>query len=70
MEQKFINLRQKNSKIVATPLRLGNISKDWSTDNMKKPGLNGYVYDFSVDFDSTNIDDIKNIHKYLIKKMI
>ena len=70
MEQKFINLRQKNSKIVATPLRLGNISKDWSTDNMKKTGLNGYVYDFSVDFDSTNIDDIKNIHKYLIKKMI
>ena len=70
MEQKFINLRQKNSKIVATPLRLGNISKDWSTDNMKKTGLNGYVYDFSVDFDSTNIDDIKNIHKYLIKKII
>ena len=70
MEQKFINLRQKNSKIVATPLRLGNISKDWSTDNMKKTGFNGYVYDFSVDFDSTNIDDIKNIHKYLIKKMI
>ena len=26
----------KDSVIVATPLRLGNISKDWSVDNMKK----------------------------------
>ena len=25
-----------NSAIVASPLCLGNISKDWSTDNMKK----------------------------------
>ena len=29
-------LRAKDSKIVATPLSLGNISKDWSLDNMKK----------------------------------
>ena len=60
--------KAKNSKIVATPLCLGNISKDWLTDNKKKTGLNGYVYDFSVDYDSTDIDDIKNIHKYLMKK--
>ena len=26
----------KDSEIVASPLRLGNISKDWSVDNMKK----------------------------------
>ena len=35
----------KYSEIVATPLCLGNISKDWSVDNMKKTGLNRYVYD-------------------------
>ena len=29
---------------------------------MKKTGLNGYVYDFSVDYDATDIDDIKNIY--------
>ena len=29
----------KDSEIVATPLCLGNISKDWSTDNMKKQVL-------------------------------
>ena len=25
------------------------------------------VYDFSVDYDSVNVDDIKDIHKYLRK---
>ena len=44
------------------------ISKDLSIDNMKKTGFNGNVYDFSVDYDATDIDDIKDIHKYLIKK--
>ena len=57
-----------DSKIVATPLSLGNISKDWSVDNMKKTGFNGDVYDFSVDDDATDVDDILDIHKYLMKK--
>ena len=34
--------KAKDAEIVATPLCLGNISKDWSVDNMKKTGLNGY----------------------------
>ena len=54
--------------IVASPLSLGNISKDWSTDNMKKTGLTGYVYDFSADYNTVTVDDIKDIHKYLMKK--
>ena len=57
----------KDSEIAATPLCLGNISKDWSVDNMKDTGLNGYVYDFSVDYDATAVDGIKDIHKYLMK---
>ena len=36
MVQKFTNLKKKVSDIVASPLCLGNISKDWLTDNMKK----------------------------------
>ena len=32
----IIKFKAKNSAIVASPLCLGNISKDWSTDNMKK----------------------------------
>ena len=35
---------------------------------MKKTGFNGYIYDFSVDYDFIDVDDIKDIHKYLMKK--
>ena len=56
-----------DSEIAASPLCLGNISKDWSTDNMKI-GFNGYVYDFSVDYDAADVDDIVGINKYLMKK--
>ena len=34
----------------------------------KKPELNGYVDDFSVDYDAIAVDDILDIHKYLIEK--
>ena len=33
----------KDSEIVASPLCLGNISKDWSIDSMKRTGFTGYV---------------------------
>ena len=35
---------------------------------MKKTGFKGHVYDFSVDYSATDIDDIKDIHNYLMKK--
>ena len=57
----------KDSEIVATPLCLGNISKDWTEDNMKKTEINGYVYDFSVDYDANAVDDLLDIHKYFMK---
>ena len=59
-----------DSEILVGQICLGNISKDWSVDNMKKTGFTGYVYDFSVDYDPIAVDDIKNIQKYLIKKII
>ena len=55
--------------VVATPLCLGNIPKDCLIDNVKKKNeFTGYVYDFSVDYDVITVDDILNIHKYLMKK--
>ena len=60
--------KAKDTKIVATPLCLGNISKDLSLDNIKRTRLNGYVHDFSVGYDAIAFDDILNIHKYLMKK--
>ena len=35
---------------------------------MKRTGLNGYFYDFSVNCNAIVVDDILDIHKYLIKK--
>ena len=35
----IIKVKAKDSEITAYPLCLGNISKDWSVDNMKKTGL-------------------------------
>ena len=56
----IIKFKAKDSEIVASPLCLGNIPKDWSTDNMKKTGLTDYVYDFSVGYNT--------VHNYLMKK--
>ena len=52
-------LKAKDSEIKSYPLCLGNISKDFAVNNMIKSILNGYVYDFSIDFDAI---------KYLMKK--
>ena len=82
--KEIVKFKAKDSEIVASPLYLGNISKDWSTDNMKKTGLNGYVYKFSVDYNNNYNNDNNNnnnnnnsidysevipfIHKYLMGK--
>ena len=60
--------KAKHSEVIATPLCFGKISKEWSVDNMKKTGLNGFVYDFSVDYDASDVDDILDIQNYLMKK--
>ena len=61
----------KDSEIDPYELCLGNISKDWPVDNMKKIGLNSCVYDFSVDYDDISISDITDTHlmeMYLMEK--
>ena len=69
--------KAKDSEIVAAPLYLGNISKDWSADNMKKPGLMDmsmilvlircYWYWYARCY-WLDVNDIIDIHKYLMKK--
>ena len=49
-------------------LSLSNISKDFTLYNVKKPGSNGYVYNFSVDYNSIAVSDIVDLHKYLMQK--
>ena len=61
-------IKAKDFETVATPSYLGKVSKDWSVDNMKNTGLNGHVYDFSVDYDAIAVADILDIDEYLMKK--
>ena len=69
--KEIIKFKRKYSEIVASPLCLGNISKDWSANNMKI-GLNGYVYEFNVDYSDYNVVDpgknIPFVHNYLMVK--
>ena len=66
--KEIIKFKAKDSEIVPYSLCLGNISKDWRNDNMKKTGFSGYIYDFSTDYNVINKSDILDIHKYLMKK--
>ena len=52
--KEIVKFKAKDSEIIATPLCLGNISKDWSVDNMKKTRLNWYVYELFVDYGDLN----------------
>ena len=64
----IIKFKAKDSVIVSNNLCLGNVPKDFSASNMKKTEFNGYIYDFSVDYNAIDVDTIKDIHKYLMKK--
>ena len=63
-----LKFKAKDDQIVKEILCLGDISDDWTTENAQKTGLWGEIYDFAVDYTSTNIGDIYNIDRYLIKK--
>ena len=56
MVQKLFNLKQKILRLYQIHF-VSNVSKDISVDNMKKTGLNGYVYDFSFDYHAITVDD-------------
>ena len=64
----IIKFNAKDSEITLYQLCLGNVLKDWSVDNMKKTGFNGYISDFSVDYDAISVSNILGIHKNLMKK--
>ena len=70
--KEIVKFKAKDSEIVASPLCLGNTSKDGPVDNMKKTGLNGYVYEFNVEYTDINKENIAEamplIHKYLMLK--
>ena len=66
---KIYQFKAKDSEIKKYLLCLGNVSKDFKTDNMKKTGLKESVKFFSVDYISININEILDIHKHLMKEL-
>ena len=70
----FVNSKEihkfkaKDSEIVPYPLCVGGLSKDFEVGYTRASRLSGYVYDFSVDYGAIAVDDILDIHKYLMKK--
>ena len=68
MVLKYINSTQKILKYFWKIWKILKNLKDFPADKMKNAQLHKYVYDFSVDYDSINVDDILDIHKYLMVK--
>ena len=65
---KIYQFKTKDSEINVCLLCLSNASKDFKIDNMKKIGLYGFMYDFSVHYDNIDISETKDIHKYFMTK--
>ena len=62
---KMYRFKENNSEIKKKhPLRLGNISGDVSTNNIKKTRLNRCVYHFSIDYRNFDNNDVTNINIY------
>lgn len=59
---KIYRFKAKESELIGYPLCLVNVKY-----NMKETGLNGWVYDFSVDYYNVDVDGIFDIHRYLMK---
>ena len=64
----IIKFKAKDSEITPYPPCLGNISKDWSIDNMKETSLQVFVYDISIEYHAIKVSDILDSHKYLMEK--
>ena len=66
--RKVYQFKAKDSEIKDYALCLGNVSKDFTINNMKKPGLKGVVKFFYVDFNPIDTNNILDIHKYLMER--
>ena len=66
---KIYQFKGNYSEIKKHPLCLGNISKYGKrTNNMKKTWLNGYAYEFCVDYNIIDTSNIIDTNKSIMKK--
>ena len=65
---KIYQFRAKDSEIKDYTLCLGNISKDFTINNMKKKTrLKGSIKFFLLDFNPTDTNNFLDIHRYSMK---
>ena len=65
---KYTNTKQNFLKSITIYYVWAIFVKHFSTDDMKKTGLYEHVYDFSVNYDNINVDNILNIQTHLMNK--
>ena len=66
-EKKSFKFKADNKNVnFTTQLCLGIIFNRFSASASREVSLNGNIYDFSVDYSSTDTFDILNIHMYLM----
>ena len=65
---KVYQFKAKTSEIKDYALSLGNVSKDFTINNMNKSRIKRSCKIFSVDFNPIDSNDILYIHNYLMKR--
>ena len=68
IDTKISQFKAKDSEIKDYKLCLGNISKDFTINNMKKNSIKRNWKNFLVDFNPIDTYDILDIHKYLMNR--
>ena len=65
--KEVIKFKAKKQSVVGK-LSLGNISADFNQASRKSTRLYGYIYDFSVDYNTISNDKRHDIYAYLMRK--
>ena len=66
-----LKFKAKDDQIIDEKLCLGNLSTDWTNDEVEYTGLFGQVYDFVVDYEAIDgVRPIYDMHRYLMENMI
>ena len=65
---KVYQFKAKSLEIKDYTLYLGNVSKDFAINNMKKNRIKRGCNFFSVDFNLIDTNDTLDVHKYLMKR--
>ena len=65
---KIYQFKANGSEIKKISLVFSKYLKEFHIYENEKTGLNGCVYEFSVDYNIIDTSNIVNIHKYLLKK--